>query len=192
MKEKSEVGTLFRNFNSMIQTQFQTKIQVLKTDNAKEYFNTVLGSYLLNQGIIHISSCVDTPQQNGVAERKNRHLLEVARSLMFSTNVPKHFWGKAVLTAAYLINRMPSRVLKFQTPYQTLLTAFPNTKLLSDLEPKIFGCSVFVHVHQTHRSKLDPRSIKCIFIGYSSNHKGYKCYSPTTKRVYHSLDVIFF
>jgi hypothetical protein len=192
MKEKSEVGTLFRNFNSMIQTQFQTKIQVLKTDNAKEYFNTILGSYLLNQGIIHISSCVDTPQQNGVAERKNRHLLEVARSLMFSTNVPKHFWGEAVLTATYLINRMPSRVLKFQTPYQTLLTAFPHIKFLSNLDPKIFGCSVFVHVHQTHRSKLDPRSIKCIFIGYSSNHKGYKCYSPTTKRVYHSLDVTFF
>ena len=192
MKEKSEVGTLFQHFNSMIQTQFQTKIQVLKTDNAKEYFNTILGKYLLNHGIIHISSCVDTPQQNGVVERKNRHLLEVARSLMFSTNVPKHFWGEAVLTAAYLINRMPSRVLKFQTPYQTLLKSFPNTKILSNLDPKVFGCSVFVHIHQPHRSKLDPRSIKCIFLGYSSHQKGYKCNSPITKRVYNSMDITFF
>ena len=91
MKEKSEVGQIFQNFNSMIQTQFQNKIQVLKTDNAKEYFKSILGSCLMSQGIVHLSSCVDTPQQNGIAERKNRHLLEVARFLMFSTHVPKHF-----------------------------------------------------------------------------------------------------
>ena len=108
MKEKSEAGQIFKNFNTMIQTQFQTKIKVLKTDNAKEYFTSILGDYLLSQGIVHQSSCIDTLQQNGVAERKNRHLLEVARSLMFTTHVPKIFRGEAVLTATYLINRMPS------------------------------------------------------------------------------------
>ncbi|RVX13764.1 Retrovirus-related Pol polyprotein from transposon TNT 1-94 [Vitis vinifera] len=144
------------------------------------------------EGIVHLSSCVDTPQQNGIAERKNRHLLEVARSLMFSMNVPKLFWGQAVLTAAYLINRMPSRVLKFQTPCQTLLKSFPTTRLISTVPPKIFGCSVFVHINQQHRSKLDPRSLKCIFLGYSSNQKGYKCYSPVTRKFYNSMDVTFF
>ena len=120
-------------------------------------------------GIVHQSSCVDTPQQNGIAERKNRHLLEVARSLMFSTHVPKHFWGKAVLTAAYLINRMPSRVLNFQTPCQVLLKSYPSTRIISTLSPRAFECSVFVHTYQQFRSKLDPRSIKCIFHEYSSN-----------------------
>ena len=91
---------------------------------------------------------------------------------MFSTNVPKLFWGEAVLTAAYLINRMPSRVLKFQTPCQSLLKSFPTTRLISIVPPKIFGCSVFVHINQQHRSKLDPRSLKCIFLGYSANKKG--------------------
>ena len=91
----------------MISTQFQRNIQVLKTDNARDYFNSILGPYLSKNGIIHISSCIDTPQQNGVAERKNRHLLEVARAIMFTNNVPKHFWGEAILTATYLINRMP-------------------------------------------------------------------------------------
>ena len=119
-------------------------------------------------------------------------MLEVARSLMFSTNVPKLFWGEAVLTAAYLINRMPSRVLKFQTPCQTLLKSFPITRLISTVSPKIFGCSVFVHINQQHRSKLDPRSLKCIFLGYSSNQKGYKCYSPVTRKFYNSMDVTFF
>ena len=146
----------------------------------------------MRQGIVHLSSCVDTPQQNGIAKRKNRHLLKVARSLMFSTHVPKHFLGKAVLTTTYLINRMPSKILKFKTPCQSLLQIFPHKKIISSLDPKIFGCSAFVHIHQQHRSKLDPKSIKCIFIGYSSHQKGYKCYSPITKRVYNSMDVTFF
>ena len=89
MREKSEVCQIFKSFNKMIQNQFQTKIQILRTDNGKEYFNSLLGNYLINEGIIHQSSCVETPQQNGVSERKNRHLLEVARSIMFSSNVPK-------------------------------------------------------------------------------------------------------
>ncbi|RVW81318.1 Retrovirus-related Pol polyprotein from transposon TNT 1-94 [Vitis vinifera] len=119
-----------------------------------------VGEFLAQEGIVHLSSCVDTPQQNGIVERKNRHLLEVARSLMFSMNVPKLFWGQAVLTAAYLINRMPSRVLKFQTPCQTLLKSFPTTRLISTVPPKIFGCSVFVHINQQHRKSFNqPESI---------------------------------
>ncbi|RVW87783.1 Retrovirus-related Pol polyprotein from transposon TNT 1-94 [Vitis vinifera] len=76
MKKKSEVREIFENFNNMVQTQFQAKIQVLRTDNAREYYHNILGSYLLENGIVHQSSCIDTPQQNGVAERKNRHLME--------------------------------------------------------------------------------------------------------------------
>ncbi|PKA63925.1 Retrovirus-related Pol polyprotein from transposon TNT 1-94 [Apostasia shenzhenica] len=193
MKEKSETATIFQSFHSMISTQFQSKIQVLKTDNAKEYFNSTLGPYLSKHGIIHISSCVDTPQQNGVAERKNRHLLEVARAIMFFNHVPKHFWGEAILTATYLINRMPSRVLKFQTPRHVLMEAYPHIRSFSSNLPlKVFGCSSFVHIHQQHRTKLDPKSLKCIFLGYSSNQKGYKCYSPITRKVYNSMDVTFF
>jgi len=111
MKEKYEVSQIFQNFHSMIQTQFHTKIQILKIDNAKEYFNSGLNTYCLNQDIIHKSSCIDTPQQNRVVERKNRHLLEVARSLMLSIHVPKQFWGEVVLTTTYLINKIPSRLL---------------------------------------------------------------------------------
>ncbi|KAG6696818.1 hypothetical protein I3842_09G168100 [Carya illinoinensis] len=192
MKEKSETNQIFKTFNTMIQTQFQAKIKILKTDNAKEYFNSILNDYLLSHGIVHQSSCVNTPQQNGIAERKNRHLLDVARSLMFSTHVPKFFWGEAILTAAYLINRMPSRILNFQTPCQILLESFPNTRLISTIPFKVFGCSAFVHVHQQHRDKLDPRALKCIFLGYSPTQKGYKCYSPVTKQFYHSMDVTFF
>jgi hypothetical protein len=127
-----------------------------------------------------------------MVERKNRHLLEVARSLMFSTHVSKQFWGEAVLIAIYLINRMPSRVLRFKTRSQVLLQAFPDTKILSSLDPKVFGCLVFIHIHPHHCSKLDSKSIKCIFLGYSPHQKWYRCYSPINRKFYTSMDVIFF
>ncbi|CAN1800959.1 Retrovirus-related Pol polyprotein from transposon TNT 1-94, partial [Linum perenne] len=193
MKEKSETRTIFQQFYTMVHTQFNTKIQVLKTDNAKDYFNNILSSFLIQNGIVHVSSCVETPQQNGIAERKNRHLLEVARACMFARHVPKYLWGEAVLTATYLINRMPSRVLQFRAPRQVLLSKYPQlASFSSDLPPRIFGCAAFVHINPTHRSKLDPRSHKCVFIGYSPHQKGYKCYSPVTRQVYHTRDVTFF
>ena len=85
----------------MIQIQFNAKLQVMELDNGGEYLNQTLGNYFLENGIIHQTSCASTLQQNGVAERKNRHLLEVARALMFATNVPKFFWGDVVLTTAH-------------------------------------------------------------------------------------------
>ncbi|RVW98483.1 Retrovirus-related Pol polyprotein from transposon RE1 [Vitis vinifera] len=168
MKKKSEVKEIFENFNNMVQTQFQAKIQVLRTDNAREYYHNILGSYLLENGIVHQSSCIDTPQKNGVAERKNRHLMEVARSLMIASNVPKQLWGEAVLTETYLINRMPSRILQFKTPCQILLAAYPSAQIISSIPIKVFGCTAFVHIHKSQRSKLDPTATKCIFLGTTS------------------------
>ncbi|CAN1225967.1 Retrovirus-related Pol polyprotein from transposon TNT 1-94, partial [Linum grandiflorum] len=193
MKDKSETTGIFQDFHTMIRTQFRANIQVLKTDNAHDYFNHNMSKYLNHHGIIHASSCVDTPQQNGIAERKNRHLLEVARASMFAHHIPKHLWGEAVLTATYLINRLPSSVLQFQTPRQLLLQCFPHiASFTSDLPPKVFGCTVFIHVAPQNSSKLDPRSVKGVLIGYSASQKGYKCYVPSTRKVYNTMDVTFF
>ena len=91
--------------------QFNARVQVIRTDNGIEYVNNEFRLYLSDQGIIHQTACLGTPPQNGVAERKNRHLLEVAKSLMFQMNVAKYLWSEAVMTATYLINRMPSEYL---------------------------------------------------------------------------------
>ena len=81
----------------------------------------------------------------------------------------------------------------FRLLEELLIQAFPHTKFISsDLPPKVFGCSAFVHIHQKNRTKLDPKSVKCIFLGYSTNQKGYKCYSPRNKKMYNSMDVTFF
>ena len=108
----------------------------------------------MKNGIIHQTSCVGTPQQNVVAERKNRHMLEVARTLMFARNVPKFFWGNAVLTAAYLINRTPTKSLNSKTPIDILKQHLPHINCLDSLPPKVFGCTLFVHIPNKNRSKL--------------------------------------
>ncbi|CAN0917564.1 Retrovirus-related Pol polyprotein from transposon TNT 1-94, partial [Linum grandiflorum] len=193
MKEKSETASMFQEFYDMILTQFNTKIQILKTDNAHDYFNAGLGTYLSQRGIIHCSSCVDTPQQNGIAERKNRHLLETARALMFTKHVAKYFWGEAVLTATYLINRLPCRTLNYQTPKDVLVQTYPHVQAyMSSMAPKVFGCLAFAHIQQHKRTKLDPRAQKCVFIGYAPRQQGYKCYSPATRKVFTTMDVTFF
>ena len=117
---------------------------------------------MLQNDILHQTSCVNTPQ-NGVAKRKNRHLLETAWAILFEMHVPKHFWADVVSTACFFINRMPSSVLNWVTPFQTL---FPH-KSLFPIEPKVFGCTCFVRDVRPHVSKLDPKSLKCIFLGYS-------------------------
>lgn len=130
------------------------------------------------------SSCVDTPQQNKVFERKNRNYLDVARSLLFTMNIPKSHWGDVIRTTTYLINKMPSRVLNFQTSIQTFLNFFPNSHLLHEIPLfKVFGCSCFVHIHSHNRGKLEPLVVKCIFLGYSPNQNGYKSYSSITKKI---------
>ncbi|RVW51674.1 Retrovirus-related Pol polyprotein from transposon RE1 [Vitis vinifera] len=155
-------------------------------DNAREYFSTPFTSFMSQHGILHQSSCAHTPQQNGVAERKNRHLVETTRTLLLHSHVPFRFWGDAVLTACYLINRMPSSILHDQIPHSLL---FP-TQPLYFLPPRVFGCTCFVHT-LTLEDKLS-KATKCIFLGYSRLQKGYRCYSPDTHRYFLSADVTFF
>ena len=100
----------------MVSTQYQKQIRVLQSDNGTEYMDAPLDNFLNLHGIRHQTSCTYTPQQNGLAERKNRQILEVVRASLFGMNMPRFYWGEAVKSAAYIINRTPSRVLDFQTP----------------------------------------------------------------------------
>ena len=111
MKTRVELFSIFQKFNAEIRTQFNTSIHILRSDNAKEYFSTPFSYFMSSNGILHQSSCAYTPQQNGVTKRKNRHLVETARTLLLHHKVPQRFWEDAILVACYLINRMPSSVL---------------------------------------------------------------------------------
>ncbi|PRQ17191.1 putative RNA-directed DNA polymerase [Rosa chinensis] len=186
LKFKSEVFKCFQDFHNLVTNHFSSKICILRSDNGTEYTSKIMTDYLSAQGIIHQTSCVGTPQQNGIAERKNRDLLEKARALMLQTNVPKKFWSQGIQTAAYIINRLPSSVLNFKSPFEVL-----KGRKVDITHLRVFGCTCFVHVQSNHRDKFDPRAVKCVFLGYSSTQKGYKCYNSQTRKLFVSRDVHF-
>ena len=164
LTDKTEVRSVFMNFHSRIQTQFHTKIQILRTDNGTEYFNHSLSTYLQENGIIHQSSCVDTPQQNRVAERKNGNILEVARALPFTSHMPSQFWGDSILIATYLINRMPSRFLSFITPLQKFHEFFPHSRLDAHLPLCVFGPLCLSTLTDLSGTNLIPERLNVSFL----------------------------
>ncbi|MFS7951094.1 putative RNA-directed DNA polymerase [Helianthus anomalus] len=190
LKNKSEVFDKFTTFYTMIQTQFKTNIQILRSDNGGEFVNDSMKFFCQNKGIIHQTTCPHTPEQNGTAERKNRILLEITRALLIESQVLKSFWPEALATATYLINRLPTKALNLKTPLKALsdFTELPPTLTL---EPRVFGCSAFVHLPKTDRGKLGPCAEKCVFLGYGINQKGYRCYSPKRRHMYTTMDCDF-
>ena len=186
IQTKDRVLEAFKNFHNHVSNHFNAKLKILRSDNGGEYTSQAFKQYLAQHGIIQQTSCPYTPQQNGVAERKNRHLMEVARSMMFHTSVPKRFWGDAVVTACYLINRIPTRILQDHSPFEVLNKTRPSIDHM-----RVFGCLCFVLIPGEQRNKLEAKSTRAMFIGYSPNQKGYKCYEPETRRVLVSRDVKF-
>ncbi|KAG7559405.1 Integrase catalytic core [Arabidopsis thaliana x Arabidopsis arenosa] len=118
LPSKDRVLEAFTNFQNYVTNHYNAKIKIFRSDNGGEYTSHAFKQHLAKHGIIHQTSCPYTPQQNGVAERKNRHLMEVARSMMFHTNVPKRFWSDAVVLACYLINRIPTKILQDSSPFE--------------------------------------------------------------------------
>jgi hypothetical protein len=190
LQHKSDVYDVFRSFHQMIVTQFNTCIKVIRSDNGGEYFKTELLEFINSKGILHQTTCPYSPQQNGVAERKNRHILEVTRTLLIDGNVPSHLWGEAVNSAVYLINRTPSSVHNFRRPLDVLSDHCVLPPIVH-LPPHVFGCVIYVHLHPHQRTKLEKRAIKCVFVGYGSTQKGYRAYHPPSKKIYISMDVTF-
>ena len=188
MKTRAELFSLCQKFHAEIRTQFNTSIRILRNDNAKEYFSMSLSSFMSSHGIFHQSSCAYTPQQNGVTECKNRHLVETARILLLHHKVPQRFLRDVILAACYLINRMSSSVLHYQIPHFVLL---PNQPLFC-LSPRVFGCVCFVHILTPGQDKLSTKVTNCVFLGFSRLQRGYRCYSPDINRNFVFADVTFF
>ena len=191
LRTKYEVFSVFQNFHTFVQTQYNGIIRILRSDNGGEYVNHVFQDFFKTHGIIHQTTCPQTPEQNGVSERKNRHLLDMARALLFSAYMPKNLWGDAVQASTHLINRLPSSVLNGKIPFQ-ILASYVSLSSFHNLPTRVFGCVAFVHVPKNQRSKLDARAIKCVFVGYGSYQKGYKCFHPPTRKYYVTMDVTFF
>ncbi|KAG8501480.1 hypothetical protein CXB51_003989 [Gossypium anomalum] len=155
----------------------------LRTDNGLEFCSDEFNRLCKSEGTVRHLTVRHTPQQNGVAERMNRTIMEKVRCMLSNANLPKSFWAEAASTACFLINRSPSVAIEKKTPQEVWSG---NPANYSDL--KIFGCPAYAHVNN---GKLEPRSIKCVFLGYKAGVKGYKLWCPENRKVVISRDVVF-
>lgn len=183
---KNQALEEFKNFRALVETQHGKKIQCLQSDNGKEYENKNFNSLLEQHGILRRLTAPYNPQQNGVSERRNRTLMETARCLLIQSGLPSVFWAEAVNTANYIRNRSPSTKLNGKTPFEAWYGKAPD---VTDF--KRFGCDVFVMNRKPGRSKLEPKSRKGIFVGYSQESKAYRIWIPEEKKIEVSRDVKF-
>lgn len=180
---KSDVAGVVTQFVVKIERQFNTKVRVFQTDMGGEF--TALKSFCSSSGIVLRHSCPHTHQQNGLVERKHQHIIELGLAILSKSGLPMSFWWCAFSTAVHLINLLPSPITHHKFPHTLLLNTPPP---YADL--RVFGCACFPFLRPYNNSKLQFRSTKCLFIGYSSSHRGYLCLHPSG-RVYIFATVTF-
>ena len=186
LKHKDEVFDRFLIWKALVEKSSGRKLKVLRTDNGGEYTSTKFEDYLNAEGVRHERTVPKTPEQNGVAERQNRTLVETVRSMLIDSKLPHKFWAEALNTATYLRNRSPTKAIDGMTPFEAWTSVKPTVKHL-----RVFGCDAFVHIPKDERHKLDSKSKKCILLGYGEETKGYRLYDPEKRKVFHSRDVKF-
>ena len=168
LKHKSKVAQVFWKFKARVENESGCRIQTLRLDNGKEFTSESFNRFCKEAGIQHQLTTPYPLQQNGVSERRNRYILEMTRYMLHEKNLPKQFWVEAANTSVFLQNRLPTKALKDQTPFEAWYGYKPSLHFL-----KIFGCLCFTHVPHIKRDKLDKRALPSIFIGYSSITKAY-------------------
>src|ERR1044072_1896389 len=160
LKLKSDTLSAFVQFKRLVEKQFNAILKSVQTDGGGEF--RPFTKWLQDLGVVHRIICPHTHHQNGTVERKHRHLVETGLTLLAHAQLPLCFWDYAFLTAAYLINRMPTPVLSQKSPFQVLYDKIPDYKFL-----KVFGCACFPFLRPYNKHKVSYHSRECIFLGYS-------------------------
>ena len=186
LKHKSEVFDHFLEWKALVENASGHKLKVLRTDNGGEFTSTKFEEFLKSTGVRHECTVPKTPEQNGVAERLNRTLVEKVRSMLIDSKLPHKFWAEALSTATYLRNRSPTKVIAGMTPHEAWAKEKPQVGHL-----RVFGCDAYAHIPKDERQKLDPKMRKCIFLGYGQQTKGYRLYDPDRGKIFYSRDVKF-
>jgi Reverse transcriptase (RNA-dependent DNA polymerase)/Integrase core domain len=186
LHNKSETFQNFKKFKAAVEKQTGKSIKVLRTDRGGEFLSKEFNSFCDAEGIHHELTTPYTPEQNGVSERKNRTVVEFGRSMLKHKKLPNQFWAEAVATAVYVLNISPTKAVVDMTPFEAWHGFKPSVDHL-----KIFGCIGYAFIEHHKRSKLDEKSVKCIFIGYCSQTKGYKMYNPANGKIIVTRNVKF-
>ncbi|KAH9705460.1 hypothetical protein KPL70_011882 [Citrus sinensis] len=173
LRSKDKVVDRFKAWKTLIETQTNRIVRKIRTDNGLEFCNKQFDDLCEKNGILRHKTIRHTPQQNDLVERMNRTLMERVRCMLFHLKLPKTLWAEALCTACYLINKCPSTAIEFKTPYEVW-----SGKLADYSKLRIFGCTAYAHIKQ---GKLEPRALKCAFLGYPNATKGYKLWCADFK-----------
>ena len=188
LKKKSEVPAVLKQWREMAELQSGKSLKCLRSDNGGEYLSQELTEFFLSLGIIHQTTVPGNPQQNGAAERLNRTLMDMARSMVHGAGLPKRFWGEAIMAANYVrVRCSTSTTEQSRTPLELWSSRKPSIHHL-----RVFGCKVSVKVPEEQRSKMDPKCWNGVFVGYSDTQKGYRVWIESREQLITSRDLIFF
>jgi hypothetical protein len=186
LKSKDEVFSKFKEFKALIENLSETKIKILRSDNGGEYTSKEFVNFCRDVGIKRELTTPYNPQQNGVAERKNRTIMEVVKTMIHDEDLPMCLWGEATMVAVYVQNRLSHSALGFKNLEEMFVGKKPEVSHL-----KIFGCPVFIHIPKEKRNKLEPSGKKGIFVGYCEVSKAFRIYIPGHRHSEISRDVTF-
>ncbi|KAJ0028636.1 hypothetical protein Pint_36096 [Pistacia integerrima] len=186
LRQKSDFFNAYLTFEKYVARQFNKQIKIFHSDGGGEFVNSKLSTHFLSTGIVHQISAPYTPEQTGMVERRHRIIRELGMTMLFHCGAPLFLWVEAFSTSVYLMNRLPSSTLNFETPYFALHGKHP---IYSSL--RAFGSKCFPYSWDTRRHKFDPKTLLCIFVGYSEKHKAYKCFHSLSKKFFISWHVVF-
>jgi transposase InsO family protein len=186
VKDKSKVHEILKKFATRTRNEFDVKIKRVRSDNGTEFKNTNIEEYLDEEGIGRELDVLYTPQQNGIAERKNRTLIESARTKLDEYKTSDSFWADAINTSCHAINHLHLHKLCHKTAYERLTGKKPNMSYF-----RVFGCNCFILNKKPKSSKFAPKVDEGIFLGYASNAHGYHVLNKTNGCVKVMCDLMF-
>ncbi|KAJ9562866.1 hypothetical protein OSB04_008026 [Centaurea solstitialis] len=182
INEKSDSLDMFKTFKAEVENQLNCKIKIVRSDRGGEYYgrHTDVGQsrgpfveFCKSHGIVNQFTMPGTPQQNGVAERRNRTLMDMVRSMIANSSLPQFLWTEALKAAVHILNRVPLKSVP-KTPYELWTGSKPKLNYL-----KVWGCPAEAKVYNPQIKKLDSKTISCYFVGYPERSKGYRFYAPS-------------
>jgi hypothetical protein len=185
-EDKSETQGTLKRFLRRGQNEFEIKVKKIRSDNGSEFKNLQVEEYLEEEGIKHKFSAPYTPQQNGVVERKNRTVIDMARTMLGEYKTPEWFWSEAVNTACHVINRLYLHRLIKKTSYELLTGNKPNVSYFH-----VFGSKCYILVKKGRHSKFAPKAVEGFLLGYDSNAKVYRFFNKSSRLVEVSSDIVF-
>ncbi|GKB78541.1 retrovirus-related pol polyprotein from transposon TNT 1-94 [Tanacetum coccineum] len=184
LRSKDEAPVFIINFLKMIQVRLKETVRRIRTDNGTEFVNQTLREYYEKVGISHETSVARSPQQNSVVERRNRTLIEAARTMLIYAKAPLFLWAEAVATACYTQNRSMIRRRHGKTPYELLHNKPPDLSYLH-----VFGALCYPTNDSENLGKLQPKADIGIFIGYAPTKKAFRIYNRRTRRIIETIHV---